>query len=228
MALSNKRILEEMEKGHIIIDPFNPKNLNTSSYDVTLGRYFYRRQKLPWNQPFDNIWNEEHNKLVWGEPEQAQNAKTLFAEMGPHHAGISPNDEVIMLSPGEVILAHTIEYIGGRNHITTMMHSRSSMGRSQIGVCDDAGWGDVGFFNRWTMEIRHKVKETEGGKPIPLVIGRRIAQIIFFETGPVLETDADYAKGGKYQESSEIEVLKRDWHPAMMLPRLYKDRDINK
>jgi hypothetical protein len=39
---------------------------------------------------------------------------------------------------------------------------------------------------------------------IPLVVGRRIAQIIFFETGPIV--DADYSKTGKYNLTNL-----RDW-----------------
>jgi deoxycytidine triphosphate deaminase len=59
---------------------------------------------------------------------------------------------------------------------------------------------------------------------IPLIVGRRIAQIIFFETGPVLDTD--YTKAGKYQTSQNIKELKKAWKPQDMLPKLYKDRDI--
>ena len=33
------------------------------------------------------------------------------------------------------------------------MQARSSLGRSYIEVCKCAGMGDVGFCNRWTMEI---------------------------------------------------------------------------
>ena len=41
MALSDKRILESMKEGSVIIEPFDRRNLATSSYDVTLGEYFY-------------------------------------------------------------------------------------------------------------------------------------------------------------------------------------------
>ena len=39
MILSDKRILEEIEKGTIVIEPFNRKCLGTNSYDVHLGKY---------------------------------------------------------------------------------------------------------------------------------------------------------------------------------------------
>jgi len=103
-----------------------------------------------------------------------------------------------------------------------MMKARSSLGRSFIEVCKCAGWGDVGYINRWTMEITNNSTHYY----IPLVVGRRIAQIIFFETGPILKSD--YAKGGKYQSSGSVKQLKKNWKPTDMLPRLYLDRDIKR
>jgi dCTP deaminase len=127
-----------------------------------------------------------------------------------------------MLRPGETILAHTNEFIGGRDSVTTMMKARSSLGRNFIEVCKCAGWGDVGYVNRWTMEITNNSKNYI----IPLVVGRRIAQIIFFETGPILAKD--YATTGKYASSTDIAELKKNWKPEMMIPQLWKDRDIKK
>ena len=48
---------------------------------------------------------------------------------------IGPNDRIIWIKPGETILGHTLEYIGGRHTITSMMKARSSMGRNFIEVC---------------------------------------------------------------------------------------------
>lgn len=39
MILSDKRILEEIEKGNIVIDPFDINCLGTNSYDVHLGEW---------------------------------------------------------------------------------------------------------------------------------------------------------------------------------------------
>ncbi len=223
MALSDRLILKWMKKGDIIIDPFEKLNLATSSYDVTLGPYFYRAQNPAYNQRFYNIYNERHVKRIWGEKASyAERAGDRFKDMGEDHEGINPNDLIIMLEPGEMILASTNEFIGGRGHITTSMQARSSMGRSFITVCKCAGWGDVGYVNRWTMEITNGSMDYT----IPLVVGRRIAQIIFEETGPILGTD--YAKLGKYQSSADLKTLKNSWDPSMMLPRLYKDRDIKR
>ncbi len=223
MALSDKKILECMKDGSVVIEPFDRQNLATSSYDVTLGEWFFVEQHPKHFENVFNIYSKKHLDRVWGtEPKRAQKAKDLFEQYKFDWDGISPNDLIILMAPGETILGHTEEFIGGREHITTMMKARSSMGRSFISVCKCAGWGDVGYVNRWTLEIQNASSRYY----IPLVVGRRIAQLVFFETGPI--DGKDYAMGGKYQSSGSVAQLKKAWKPEMMLPRLWQDRDIEK
>jgi len=224
MALSDKKILEEMKKGDIIIHPFIRENLSTSSYDVTLGEFYYRETNPDrYQSKIYDIWNKKHIDQVWSSKiHRAKKAKEVFKHLPFEYGNIRPDDQVILLEPGETILAHTNEFIGGIDHITTMMKARSSLGRSFIEVCKCAGWGDVGYTNRWTMEITNNSRHYA----IPLVVGRRIAQIIFFETGPI--AGDDYTTKGKYDTSKNITELKKAWKPEMMLPQLHKDRDIKK
>jgi dCTP deaminase len=221
MALSDRRILEAMKEGTVVIEPFDRRNLATSSYDVTLGEYFFVEQKPPHFETLYNIYDKKHVERVWGtQAHRAKTAKEVLKNYKFDFTGIAPDDKVILLAPGETVLGHTQEFIGGREHITTMMKARSSLGRSFIEVCKCAGWGDVGYTNRWTMEITNNSTHYY----IPLVVGRRIAQIVFFETGPIL--GADYAATGKYATSSKLSEMKKMWKPDMMLPRLWTDRDI--
>jgi len=224
MALSDKKILEEMKRGDIIISPFKRDNLSTSSYDLTLGEWFYREQPYSkYHHKIYNIYSQKHTEHVWGkEALRADPAKIVFQKYNFNWEGISPNDKIILLEPGETILAHTNEFIGGRNHITTMMKARSSFGRVFISVCKCAGWGDVGYTNRWTMEITNNSLHYS----IPLVVGRRIAQMIFFETGKI--AGSDYTKTGKYNKTTDIKRLQKEWRPSMMLPTLWRDREIKK
>ena len=219
MALSDKRILEEIKKGNLVIEPFNRKNLATSSYDVRLGEWYFREQR----QNFDvyNPYDKNQTDKVWGtKPQKADLAKNVLKDFA--FQGIKPTDKIILISPGETILAHTEEFLGGKNEITTMMKARSSMGRNFIEVCKCAGWGDVGYTNRWTMEITNNSRFYT----IPLVVGRRIAQIVFFEVGPLLT--ADYTKVGKYQKTTDLNKMKKEWTPLSMLPKLYNDWEIKK
>src|SRR6185312_9838549 len=99
-------------------------------YDVTLGTWFYREQsKLSLFNPF----SAESVRDTWGEPFEVSDRQPLI------------------LYPGESILCHTAEFIGGRRKFASQMRARSSYGRSFITVCRCAGMGDVGYFNRWTM-----------------------------------------------------------------------------
>ena len=223
MAFSDKKILDAMKEGSIVISPFRRANLATSSYDVTLGEWFFPEQTPKHFENLYNVYDKKHIERVGGtKAKHAKPAKEILAKYKFEYDGISPNDKIILLAPGETVLGHTQEFIGGRGHITTMMKARSSLGRSFIEVCKCAGWGDVGYINRWTMEITNNSTHYY----IPLVVGRRIAQIIFFETGPILA--GDYGKGGKYQSGGSVAQLKKRWKPIDMLPRLYLDRDIKK
>ena len=56
------------------------------------------------------------------------------------------------------------------------MKARNSIGRSLLNVCSCAGQGDVGYYNRWTMELYNQDNKV---RSIVLVVGRRIAQIVF-------------------------------------------------
>lgn len=213
-----------MKNGNVVIEPFRRENLSTSSYDVTLGEYFFREQPPNYYLNHYNIFNKKHTDYVWGTKAlRAESAKKVFKNFATFDwEGIQPADQVILLEPGETILAHTNEFIGGRNIITTMMKARSSLGRVFISVCKCAGWGDVGYINRWTMEISNNSKHYA----IPLRVGMRIAQLVFFETGPIL--GGDYARTGKYQKGQNLATIKKTWKPEMMLPRLHNDREIKK
>lgn len=219
-TLSDKKILEYYGSGRIVIDPFVSKNVNTSSVDVTLGEYHFREQTSV-GKAIYSPWSESDVRQVWGDPLQAEVAGVCFKRNGfAMPDGISETDLVILIHPGETILGHTREFIGGATEITTMMKARSTWGRNFIEVCKCAGWGDVGFTNRWTMEITNNSRHYI----IPLVVGRRVAQIVFFEVGEIMSDD--YAKTGKYQTSQDLEILRRDWNPESMLPKMWKDREL--
>ena len=223
MALSDKKILEAIDTGDIIITPFKRENLATSSYDLTLGEYFFVEQPPSHFKKIFNIYEKKDIERIWGtKPLKAKGAKEVFRDYKFKFGNIRPNDKVILLAPGETILAHTNEFVGGQNHITTMMKARSSLGRSFIEVCKCAGWGDVGYVNRWTMEITNNSKHYY----IPLVVGRRVAQLVFFETGPII--DKHYAVAGKYQTTTDIKKMIKEWTPFSMLPKLYMDREVKR
>lgn len=223
-VLSKPEILKHLKAGNILINPFNHDNVANSSYDVRLGKLFYRQDPIKHSQVL-NPFYEKSVRRMYDTVEEAVLVSEIKSKLNPYH-NLKNTDRVILMAPGETVLAHTIEFIGGKNGtedlpaVTTEMRARSSIGRIGIGVCKCAGWGDIGYVNRWTMEITNFSNVI-----IPLPVGLRIAQIIFHETVRVPEIDR-YDKKGKYQTSNKISELKKNWKPEDMLPKLYKDKDL--
>ncbi len=123
MILSDKRILEEIEQGNILIEPFRKDCLGTNSYDVHLGRFLgtYRDRILD---------ARAHNKI------------DIFE---------IPMDGYV-LQPGTLYLGVTEEYTETHKHVP-FLEGKSSTGRLGIDIHATAGKGDVGFCNTWTLEI---------------------------------------------------------------------------
>ncbi len=223
--LSDKAIARERDRGNIFIHPFTPENLKTGSYDASIGMYYYRENREASGLSFYNPYSQSDVARVWGGQDDYCEAVQVKEWRKKNRnfplENISDDDYIIVLDPGETILAHTNEFIGGcDNSIDTMMKARSSMGRNFIAVCKCAGMGDVGYCNRWTMEITNYSMKYQ----IPLVVGRRIAQLIFFKTEGTAEVR--YSNDGKYQTTTDIQKMVETWHPSMMLPRMYMDREV--
>ena len=187
MLLSDKRVVEELEAGNIVINPFDIRQLGTNSYDCRLGEWYFRPAIT---SELVDFTNEAQARRFWGEPQRS--------------------DSAIVVEPGTTILAHTQEIVGSRAGITTTMHARSSIGRSSLSVCKCAGAGDVGYVSHWTMEISN-----HSTCSISIPVGLRICQIKFDFVG---ETLKEYQ--GKYGQESQ-------WTPYDMLPRLFRDWDID-
>ena len=220
---SNREILAAIEEGTIVCTPFDPDNVSEASLDFTLGYYFYKQefddQSSVYN-PFDEAEVARYFKgplmaiphAEWCE----HNGFTRFCNIPDEHP-------IIVLRPGERILAHTHEFVGIRAHGgAAEVKSRSSWGRNGVAVCFDAGWIDPGYINRITLEIYNLNKH----ESVVLPVGERIGQLIFHQTGPV---DGGYAGGrggisGKYQHTDDLTELIHSWRPETMLPRAFKDR----
>lgn len=123
MILTDKKILESIEEGAIVIEPFKKECLGTNSYDVHLGKTLavYRNRELD---------AKKHNEID-------------YFEIG---------EEGFLLQPGVLYLGVTEEYTETHNSVP-FLEGKSSIGRLGIDIHATAGKGDVGFCNTWTLEI---------------------------------------------------------------------------
>ncbi len=220
---SNTAIREAIENGTIVCHPYEPKHVSQASLDVTLGYYYYRQERQNERDMY-NPFDWEDVERYFDGPYKAHSHKQWCDQHGRRYLKNIPLDHpVIVLSPGERILAHTHEFVGIRPRGGACeMRSRSSWGRNGVAVCFDAGWIDPGYINRVTLEI-YNLNQRES---VVLPVGERIGQVVFHESPGV---EGDYGKGrdggmsGKYQPGSDLETLIRVWTPDQMLPRAYKD-----
>jgi len=222
---SNTEIKTAIEDGTIVCVPYNPNHVSEASLDFTLGHYFYK-QEFAENARVYNPFDKEDVARYFKGPLEAMPHKKWCEDNGYELFENIPADHpIIVLRPGERILAHTHEFIGIRAiGGASEVKSRSSWGRNGVAVCFDAGWIDPGYINRITLEIYNLNKH----ESVVLPVGERIGQLVFHKTGPV---EGDYSTGrsgmsGKYQHTSDLDELIRTWTPEQMLPRAYKDNRI--
>lgn len=232
MALTKPTIEKMVGSGSIIISPFVERRLQGASYDVTLGENYYSARPTKAGIGLHNPLSKESTDSLWGaensDAKKAMPFKRLLEMMGNEiddetQNSYPPETKVILLQPGELILAHTVEFIGSNDpRITPDMSAKSSTGRNGITVCKCAGWGDPGYFNRWTMEIQNEFSD----RKIILTVGMEIAQIKFVIDTVVEKYDDSvlYGNSGKYQQGQNLEEIVSSWEPSMMLPRMYKNR----
>lgn len=123
MVLTDTQILEAIDRGDIVITPFDPACLGTNSYDVHLGRHM----------------------AVYSDYE-------LDAKKHNHIEHFEIGDEGYVIEPGELYLGVTEEYTETHCAVP-FLEGKSSVGRLGIDIHATAGKGDVGYCNTWTLEI---------------------------------------------------------------------------
>jgi deoxycytidine triphosphate deaminase len=251
--LSDQDILRELNTGKVVIYPFHLFHLGNCSYDVSLGGTFYREAKpraiesRPKEEPQEtsngdhdippppvlasndsdvnvfNPYSEQDVNSVWDGPLVAKKASEHSVFGSIQLKGISPDDLIIPIGPGETVLCHTIEYIGCSVPYCPQISARSSIARSHIRVCNSSGVGDMGFMNRWAVEVTN----TSRYYTIPLVVGRRFAKVCFYRCD---DSTTPYGSHGdsKYQSSTTLKEIHSAWKPTALLPKLYTDRDIGR
>lgn len=191
-VLVDRDIIEAMGRGEIAVDPFDPACLGTNSYDVHLApvlRTYVRGRDIP--------------RDFLGEPHWGHRLPIDMAADTPTEDVRIP-DAGLVLEPGRLYLASTVEYTESHAHVP-VLNGRSSVGRLGLSIHVTAGTGDVGFCGHWTMEMF--VIE-----PLRVYPGVAIGQILWLAASGRpdftyrTKNAAKYNKGGPLPQPSRLHV----------------------
>jgi dCTP deaminase len=146
MIFTDKTIISEMQKGYIVVHPFERRMLGTNSIDLTLNPKI-----LIYQNAMNYIEDIEcHNRFgKWDKPfsekvlDCKQENKTVEREI-PEYG--------FVLMPGQLYIASTNEYTETYNAVP-VLEGKSSLARLGLFVHVTAGFGDVGFKGTWTLEL---------------------------------------------------------------------------
>ena len=176
VVLSDRTIREEIESGRIVIDPFEPSNVQPSSVDVRVDRQFrvFHNARYPYidvRQPMDDL--------------------TELVEVS--------GEEPFILHPGEFVLGQTLERVTLPDDLVARLEGKSSLGRLGLLIHSTAGFVDSGFSGNLTLELSNVAN-----LPITIYYGMPIGQISFMRMdGPVERPYGTREAGSKYQGQAE-------------------------
>ena len=162
MILTGKEIRKRLGDD-ILIHPYTDDQLNPNSYNLRIS-----------------------NELL------IYKADVLDTKVNNETEIIKIPDEGLILEPGQLYLARTLEYTETRN-LVPMIIGRSSIGRLGITVHLTSGFGDIGFCGYWTLQLTCI-------KKVRIYPNMKICQIFYHE---ILGEHDDYSST-KYQMSNKI------------------------
>ena len=172
MLLSDKDIRIAIDRGRILLEPFDPSMVQPSSVDVRIDRYFrvFENHRYPHIDPA--VEQAELTRLV--EPD---------------------GDEPFILHPGEFVLGSTYEVVSLPDDVSARLEGKSSLGRLGLLTHSTAGFIDAGFSGHVTLELSNVAT-----LPIKLWPGMKIGQLCFFRlTSPAEAPYGSGAQGSRYQ-----------------------------
>ena len=168
--LTGPEIHRQVRLGGVTIDPFDPARLGSNSYDLTLAPELLVYAK---NYPIHRACEEY---AASAGPKHWQ----YFACVANEPLDMAAEEPTVALTipPGGLVLWPGVLYLGataeraGADGFVPRIDGRSSAGRLGLSVHITAGLGDVGFKDRWTLEVTVVV-------PLRVYAGARICQVTF-------------------------------------------------
>ncbi|WIM70812.1 dCTP deaminase [Corynebacterium suedekumii] len=172
MLLSDRDIRSAVDSGALGIEPFDPANIQPSSVDVRMDKFF---------RVFNN------SKYTHIDPKLQQDELTSLVEVA--------EGESFVLHPGEFVLASTLEKFTLPTDLAGRLEGKSSLGRLGLLTHSTAGFIDPGFSGYITLELSNVAN-----LPMTLWPGMKVGQLALFTMSSPAETPyGSGALGSKYQ-----------------------------
>lgn len=172
MILSDRTLREEIAAGRIVLDPFEPANVQPSSIDLRVDRYF-------------RVFRNHTSRVI--DVKQNQENLTELVEIA--------EDDCFILHPGEFVLGSTAERLSVPDDLVARIEGKSSLGRLGLLIHSTAGFIDPGFDGHITLELSNVAS-----LPITIYPGMKIGQVSFVRmTTPADNPYGKGARGSKYQ-----------------------------
>lgn len=172
VLLSDRDIRAAIASGSLGIEPFEPENVQPSSVDVRLDRFF---------RVFNN------SKYTHIDPKLQQDELTSLVEV--------EEGDAFVLHPGEFVLASTLEKFTLPDNLAGRLEGKSSLGRLGLLTHSTAGFIDPGFSGYVTLELSNVAN-----LPMTLWPGMKVGQMAIFRMSSPAEVPYGTGSlGSKYQ-----------------------------
>jgi dCTP deaminase len=172
VILSDVSIRKELADGRIVIEPLDERDIQPSSVDLRVDRYFrvFRNDTTPYIDP--KLPHEDLTELV-----EVADGKAFI------------------LHPGEFVLGSTLERVALPDDLVARLEGKSSLGRLGLLIHSTAGFVDCGFEGHLTLELSNVAT-----LPIAIYPGMKIGQISFIRmTSPAERPYGSKENRSKYQ-----------------------------
>ncbi len=172
MILSDASIRKELAQGRIVIDPLDEADIQPSSVDLRVDRYF-------------RVFRNDTTPFI--DPKLPQEDLTELVEVA--------DGKAFILHPGEFVLGSTLERVSLPEDLVARLEGKSSLGRLGLLIHSTAGFVDAGWDGHLTLELSNVAN-----LPIAIYPGMKIGQISFICMDSAAEHPyGSETTGSKYQ-----------------------------
>ncbi len=172
MILSDRSIRAELAAGRVLIDPLDEADIQPSSVDLRIDRYF-------------RVFRNHTMRVIDVKHDQEELTELVEVAEG----------DAFILHPGEFVLGSTLERVSLPDDLVARLEGKSSLGRLGLLIHSTAGFVDAGWDGHLTLELSNVAN-----LPITLYPGMKIGQISFLRmTTPAAVPYGSSGIGSKYQ-----------------------------